>query len=67
MNLAKSKYEEMFGEPAGEKPAGVPIDGAFLCHYCNESCDEAQWYMAQKLLVWKCICGKQSYIEDFDF
>lgn len=59
-----SQYDKLFGKPAG-LPAGSAIDGAFCCHHCDETVDEAIWYENEKLLVWKCDNGHISEIKEF--
>jgi hypothetical protein len=62
-----SAYDKLFGGPTGDEPVGIPIDGAFCCHVCNEVVDEATWYQDAKLLMWKCEDGHVSKIEEFTF
>lgn len=61
-----SRYDKLPGQqPVGDEPTGVVFDGAFSCHGCDETVDEATWYERQKLLVWKCSQGHVSQIDEF--
>lgn len=41
------------------------IDGSFGCQTCNFCCDEADYFMNERILRWKCPEGHVSYIEEF--
>jgi hypothetical protein len=52
-------------KPVDEAPIGVLIDGTFACMTCNETCDEAEYFPVEKVLVWLCNAQHKSVIENF--
>ncbi|QGH76394.1 hypothetical protein SEA_DAUBENSKI_86 [Streptomyces phage Daubenski] len=52
-------------KPVDDVPQGILIDGTFVCMTCNESCDEAEYFPVEKILVWLCTNEHRSAIEGF--
>lgn len=60
------KFDEFLDKTKGHKaPEGIVLDGTFNCQTCNVQVEEAEWFMAQKILRWVCPEGHTSYIEGF--
>jgi hypothetical protein len=61
-----TKFSEFVsGSEKPERPKGMEISGSFGCQTCYEQCDEAEYFMVEKILKWKCSEGHISYVEEF--
>ncbi|AIW02586.1 hypothetical protein SEA_EVY_84 [Streptomyces phage Evy] len=62
----KNPFLEPPKKPVDEVPSGILIATAALCMTCDEHCDEAEYFPVEKLLVWICVNGHRSVIENFN-
>lgn len=62
----KNPFLEEPKKPIEDVPRGVLIDGAFTCMTCEDIVDEAEFFPVDKMLVWVCITGHKSAIENFN-
>lgn len=61
-----SRFDEFLEKTAqDDAPKGRELDGTFMCQSCPEQVDAAEYYQAQKLLVWTCSQKHKSFIEGF--
>lgn len=47
-------------------PQGILIDVTANCMTCDDVVDEAEYFPVEKLLIWICIAGHKSAIENFN-
>ena len=53
-------------KPVDDVPMGVLIDGSFACMTCDELVNEAEYFPVDKILIWVCLTGHRSAIENFN-
>lgn len=53
-------------KPVEDVPPGILIAVSANCMTCDDVVDEAEYFPVEKLLVWICIAGHKSAIENFN-
>lgn len=59
------KFDEFNKQTAEEVRQAEILDGTYGCQTCDEHVEEAEWFITQKILRWKCSAGHMSFIEEF--
>jgi hypothetical protein len=62
----KNPFLEPPKKPVDDLPVGMVIDGTFVCMTCGETCDEAEYFPVEKILIWFCSAEHRSAIEGFN-
>jgi len=60
-----SKFDEFMKRPAPSRPKGQEIGGSFQCQVCFDEAEIAEYHNRERLLIWRCAEGHESFIEEF--